>query len=67
MVILPVYSLIMMLISIEKDMSWQNILLTFLLLFLGIFIGWLQACGVSIKEIVIKTLIKYSANSYLFR
>lgn len=50
MVILPVYSLIMMLISIEKDMSWQNILLTFLLLFLGIFIGWLQARGVSIKD-----------------
>ena len=50
MVILPVYSLIMMLVSIEKDMSWQNILLTFLLLFLGIFIGWLQARGVSIKD-----------------
>ena len=50
MVILPVYSLIMMLLSIDKDMNGQKILLTVLLLILGVFIGWLQARGVSIQD-----------------
>ena len=50
MVILPVYSLIMMLLSIDKDMNGQKILLTVLLLILGVFIGWLQARGISIQD-----------------
>lgn len=50
MVILPVYSLIMMLVSLDTHMNLKDILLTFLLLILGIFIGWLQARGVSIQD-----------------
>lgn len=50
MVILPVYSLIMMLVSLDTHMNLKDILLTFLLLILGIFIGWLQALGVNIQD-----------------
>ncbi len=50
MVILPIYSFIMMIVSINTHMNWQDILLTLLLFALGLFIGWLQARGVSIKD-----------------
>lgn len=50
MVILPVYSLIMMILSLDRNISGQNILIAFLLLCFGIFIGWLQARGVSIQD-----------------
>ncbi len=50
MIILPLYSLIMMVITLSQERSWTTLGLAIILLLLGIMIGFFQATRVEIKD-----------------